>query len=1076
MSARAHILAVLGLAAGVSFARNGAAQSTAVPRTNVPPLMVSARTPLRSVRIEPAIRGEDPWARVGIRPGAMVDDALLRGAIARAFESGTFAALQASVRPMGDGVELVLRGERRSRVAEVRFEGLERRPLEAVRADFGLIADQWLTDEQINDRRVQVLDGYRAAGFRGASAEVTQSRDTSSERAGARDDVRLVVRVREGEPTRVAGLRVFAAGADRTFGPRLCETLSLWTVTAADGEAACRPVLGDGEVADDRALRESAETLRGALRQAGYYNARIEGPTTIPLGSADGRAPRVELRFTVALGPAFSVEFDGVRRGDARALRDALRLEEERAIDETTLGIVEVRVREWYVRRAFADVRVACAIEAIDPRRARLRIAVVEGSPVYVRTVSFVGAQAFSYASLREELDELLRAELPGGNILVAPSSEALAAIDAVDHGRGGGPRMPLTLAPERTFLAEVYQDAARRMVARYRESGYLDATVELDGAAARDRDEAGRPVLDVTFRVVERAQVSLVAVAFEGSPAIPSESLAQTARLRLGGPISLAEVSAARDRLAEQHREAGYNYARVVSAIDRSPNGQFARARFTITPGALVKIGRIDIRGLRALPEEFIRDRLGLREGEEYRPSAARDAQRRLGELGYFSSVSVSLEDPDVESERKTLVVLLSETGGNLEARLGASLYEPIRGSVQWTRRNVLRTSVSMTATLQGGLVFPLLSLIDRGLYPTLQSLQWYERVRGRAALSLQLPPLRALGTDVRPGVDLSVSRTVDLQFAINGVDIGASVSARPRTWFTLTPIADFQINDLQLFGAETIEALIRSADPGEQLRLGRLLLLPRGTTFLTSGRLTAAFNFTDQLFNPQNGYFLSLTGELVGVLAFLERQTPAGAAQSTPPGNTLRATVSFSAYYSPSLGRLGTWTLSTNVRVGANATFDSCNRVTYPNRQFFLGGADTLRGWLQDSVVPADVLSPVAVSGCPNLPPPTLGSETLVLSQRSGDAFVLWRSDLRIPIGASGIAANLFVDVGNLWKDVRAIFSVPSVRVSPGMGVRYVTPIGPVGLDLGFNTSPSTLVGKPEPLMVLSFSFSST
>jgi outer membrane protein assembly factor BamA len=207
------------------------------------------------------------------------------------------------------------------------------------------------------------------------------------------------------------------------------------------------------------------------------------------------------------------------------------------------------------------------------------------------------------------------------------------------------------------------------------------------------------------------------------------------------------------------------------------------------------------------------------------------------------------------------------------------------------------------------------------------------------------------------------------------------------------------------------------------------------------------------------------------VGVLGFIERATTT-AAPSTPPGNTLRGTATFSGYVSPSLGLLGTWTFATNLRVGINGTFDPCNRVTYPNRQFFLGGADTMRGWLQDSLVPADVLAPPASTGCANIPPPPVGSNTLILSQRSGDAFILWRNEVRIPIGSSGLAGGLFVDVGNLWKDLRNVFSVPTLRFSPGVGVRYITPIGPVGIDLGFNPFPSPAT---EPVAVFSFSFSS-
>jgi outer membrane protein assembly factor BamA len=945
-------------------------------------------------------------------------------------------------------------------MVELRFEGVDGRPLEAVRADFGVTGLAWITDARLSEARRRLSEAYRAAGYYRATVR------TRIERGPQPDESRVSVTVNEGPVTRIGRVRVFAPEIDREFAGRFCDELTMTPTLFADGEAACRPIVGAGEQADSRALRTTAEQVTHALRRLGYRNARVGEPAMLPASTSSENEPSVELRFSVLLGPVFEFAFEGNRIATAAELREALRADDERVVDETAIRTMMGRLREYYVRRALWDVRIASRIEESEAgRRRRVVFRIQEGRPVYVRTVSFAGAHAIPYSSLREMLDEQLRVDLPGGGLFYAPTDAESGVADGVQNSEARGARMPLALRPEHTFVPEVYQEAARRIVARYRELGYLDATVELDGMPHREVDELGRPVFDVTFRVVEGAQVRLSAVQFEGNNAVASATLAREAGLLLDGPLSLSAVASARDRITEHYREQGYNYVRVTSNIDRSPDGRNARVRFVLTEGPLVRVTRVEIRGLRAIARNVVYDRLALREGSVFRPSLARESQRRLGELGYFSAVTVSLADPDVESSAKMLLVQVTETGGSIETRAGVSFYELLRGSVQWTRRNVLRSTVSMTASLQVGYVLPILAFFDATLYPTLRSLQWYERFRGRAAMSLQLPPTRVLGTDVRPGVDLSLTRSVDLQFAINAVDLSASTTVRPTRWLTLTPLVDFQVNNLNLFG--NLTDILRGLPPAEQLRLSRLLLLPQGTTVLSSTRVTMAIDQRDQVFNPQHGFFLSLMAEFVGVITYFGQQTTDSASTALPPGNTLRGTLSFSGYVSHR--NVVTW--ASNVRLGVNGTFDPCNRVTYPNRQFFLGGADTLRGWLQDSLIPADVLAPPTVNACGVVTHPVTDVTTLLLSQRSADVFVLWRNELRISLGNSGFAASLFVDMGNSWKDLRNVFSVFSLRFSPGIGIRYITPIGPVGLDVGFALPRREF----EPLPVLSFSFSS-
>jgi outer membrane translocation and assembly module TamA len=118
-----------------------------------------------------------------------------------------------------------------------------------------------------------------------------------------------------------------------------------------------------------------------------------------------------------------------------------------------------------------------------------------------------------------------------------------------------------------------------------------------------------------------------------------------------------------------------------------------------------------------------------------------------------------------------------------------------------------------------------------------------------------------------------------------------------------------------------------------------------------------------------------------------------------------------------------------------------------TYPDRLFFLGGVDSLRGYLRDSVVPQDVAERL-LEGSPNDPNRLTVNQVAI---RGGDVFLNPRLELRIPMTTT-VHTTLFVDSGNLWVEPEA-FAPWKLRYASGSGLRVATPIGPLAFDYGIN-----------------------
>jgi outer membrane translocation and assembly module TamA len=111
--------------------------------------------------------------------------------------------------------------------------------------------------------------------------------------------------------------------------------------------------------------------------------------------------------------------------------------------------------------------------------------------------------------------------------------------------------------------------------------------------------------------------------------------------------------------------------------------------------------------------------------------------------------------------------------------------------------------------------------------------------------------------------------------------------------------------------------------------------------------------------------------------------------------------------------------------------------------SKKFFLGGASSIRGWGRYEI------SPLSGGGNP------LG----------GNSMFMFSSELRAVIRGN-LGGVLFLDGGNVWESGWTV-RFDDLRYAVGPGVRYLTPVGPVRFDVGWqlNPIPGLLVdGEPQ------------
>jgi outer membrane protein assembly factor BamA len=234
--------------------------------------------------------------------------------------------------------------------------------------------------------------------------------------------------------------------------------------------------------------------------------------------------------------------------------------------------------------------------------------------------------------------------------------------------------------------------------------------------------------------------------------------------------------------------------------------------------------------------------------------------------------------------------------------------------------------------------------------------------------------------------------------------------------------------------------------------------LRFDQGTTSLQALRPSVTFDFRDNAAHPHSGWFFTGAAELEHSIG-----GPGDKYLGFFPGSDIYSNlVKLQGTLSGYLPVSRTTTLALSARGGRVYPLDPASRTIVPKR-FFLGGAASMRGYAEEEMVAQDLraglaeqsnhcASSVTQAGCTG-PGRDLANGKTVASE-GGEALMLLKAELRIGI-SKNVELGFFTDLGNLWANP-ASFKLLDLRPNAGAGVRFVTPVGPAALDIGFNLAP--------------------
>ena len=116
-------------------------------------------------------------------------------------------------------------------------------------------------------------------------------------------------------------------------------------------------------------------------------------------------------------------------------------------------------------------------------------------------------------------------------------------------------------------------------------------------------------------------------------------------------------------------------------------------------------------------------------------------------------------------------------------------------------------------------------------------------------------------------------------------------------------------------------------------------------------------------------------------------------------------------------------------------------------PEQRFYAGGPNSVRGYRLNQLGPRVYVTQDST---------TIDTTTkgVAASPTGGNSVFVLNTELRVPapVLPQRLRFALFVDMGQVWERREEIFSFTNLRITPGVGLRLTTPLGPVRLDAAY------------------------
>ncbi len=538
------------------------------------------------------------------------------------------------------------------------------------------------------------------------------------------------------------------------------------------------------------------------------------------------------------------------------------------------------------------------------------------------------------------------------------------------------------------------------RLRAFYYDHGYIHARVD-EPIVERVGDG-----LVVTMKIEEGPQFSVGTVSFGGDILMEESELRRISKIQPGDIFRASSMREAMFALTEAYGNLGHAFAVVEPATDASEVREEMDVRFMFVAGPVVTIRRIDIRGNTKTRDKVIRRELTLDEGVKFSGSGLQSSKDAVKRLGFFEDVK--LETARTEQEDQVDMVLEVKEGrtGSFSAGAGFSSADNLLFNARIAEENLFGRGQKLSLNADIG------------------------TIRRNLLLSFTEPWFT--GRPLSAGVDLFSWQLEFDRFTRGSTGFGLRASYPLRN-LGLSSLWGLSLNHVRA-GAEY--RLENAEIDGVSLRAPPDVKAEEGVRLTSSITPSLSRSTLDHPFDPSAGSRQSASAKLAGLGGDSDFFKLELAGRWFWPAGKL-------------WGRQLSYSLGGRVGYGLGDTGESGEEIPLSER-YFPGGINSIRGWDSRQLGPRqEVCGRTGEDdGGPN--------DVCSREEIGGSQQLVINNELIIPIiPDAGFKGVVFLDAGNAFLAADG-FRMNDVRYAAGWGFRWLSPFGPLRIEIGYPLNP--------------------
>ena len=654
-------------------------------------------------------------------------------------------------------------------------------------------------------------------------------------------------------------------------------------------------------------------------------------------------------------------------------------------------------LKRQFETKGYYDTQITTTLSPLEKGRVNVFFDIKEGLSARIRNVNFVGNQAFSESKLRDQM------QLDAGNWMSWYTKSDRYAED----------RLNTDLATLRQY---------------YLDRGYLEFQItSVQAALSQDKHN-----IDVTVNVQEGPRYAVSDVKLGAGNWLGKEDeFRSLVSIKPGEIYKQEDVTNTIQAMTDRFGNYGYAFAKVTSepSVDRANHS--VALTLNAAPDQRAYVRNINVKGNAKTRDEVVRREMRQFESSWYNASKVRLSRDRIDRLGYFQEVKVdTLPVPGVPDLADLQVTVKERPTGSVNVGAGYSTSDKVTFTAGISQENIFGSGQSLSAQLDWG-------KYNRGL--TISSTDPYFTSDGVSRT------INLYGSRSEPYASQTASSTL-YDYVIENVGANINFGVPFSETNTVFFGAGVEYYRLKPGGSTT-----KPSDVNESTLESLYSYLPG---YYSSGmwwKLTPdQYRFYTSNGNKYSGYGIPLTlgwandsrdSSLSPTRGMYQRLNLA----VSPAGEMQYAIGSYRFQYFHPLTKDYTLAFNTDLAYGRGL-----GGKDFPYfKTMYSGGLGSVRGFQQGSLGPHEIAynGNTYASG---------GNKKFNVNLEFVTPFPGARNDKTLRLFG-------FVDAGQVYSDTSGIYDITDangnkinanakkIRASYGVGLRWISPIGPLSLAFG-------------------------